>query len=397
MNKYIIELLKTESTVIIPDFGALMGSGKSLMFNGILKFNDGKLQNYIAEKEGKDPQEVLNMIASHVRDIQTDLDKGNTYTIFGLGSFSKNENDKIVFSPEGSVIEEEQEEEQVIAPIINVDTDNIEQVKDEVEEVLSKPEEIKEEVVQESIVGDVIEKKEEKKEEKIVTAKETPIVTAKTSEKKDKLKKEKPKKEKKKRKGMIVWLIILLLLAGGGTFVGLKWKEVNNWIASFTGEAKELTDDISLGNTNSDEEINNVDDNPIITDSIEEETIDSTMLNEEDIMNEEEVEEDESNSEEETKDDIEEETEQQEEEIIMDETPLSSDLNYHILVGAFGNKSNAEGLVDKLKEAGFSNARILPGGGLSKVVAGSWSSRSEAKEYLDKAQEFNDGAYVMKK
>ncbi len=59
MNKYLIELIKLQTSVILPGFGSLMiGNSKTgkIVFNPLLKFNDGALAKYIAQKEGIDQQ-----------------------------------------------------------------------------------------------------------------------------------------------------------------------------------------------------------------------------------------------------------------------------------------------------------------------------------------------------
>ena len=74
MNKYIIEILKVQSSVILPGLGALMvastKTGK-VVFNAHLKFNDGSLAKFIAEKEGEDKQDAENKVAKWIREIES--------------------------------------------------------------------------------------------------------------------------------------------------------------------------------------------------------------------------------------------------------------------------------------------------------------------------------------
>ena len=99
MDKYIIELLKEESTVIIPGLGALMNGATegTYIFNKYLKINDHKLEEYISKTDGVDAQEAANSVAKLVRDINTRLDKGETYDIFGLGKFFKDDDGSVDF------------------------------------------------------------------------------------------------------------------------------------------------------------------------------------------------------------------------------------------------------------------------------------------------------------
>ncbi len=101
MNKYLIEILKIQKSVILPGLGALMvpsqKSGK-IVFNPHLKFNDGSLAKYIAEKEGIDNQEAQNKVAKFVREIEAELGKGNTYDMFEFGHFYKNKDGETDFN-----------------------------------------------------------------------------------------------------------------------------------------------------------------------------------------------------------------------------------------------------------------------------------------------------------
>ena len=87
MNKYLIELLKIQNTVILPGLGALMiansKSGK-VVFNPLLKFNDGALAKFISEKDGVDVQNAQNQVAKFVREVEAELAKGNSFDIFQL-------------------------------------------------------------------------------------------------------------------------------------------------------------------------------------------------------------------------------------------------------------------------------------------------------------------------
>lgn len=100
MNKYLIELIKLQNSVILPGFGALMiGNSKSgkVVFNPHLKFNDGALAKFISEKEGIDVQAAQNQIAKFVREIEAELGKGNSFDIFQFGKFTKKADGSIDF------------------------------------------------------------------------------------------------------------------------------------------------------------------------------------------------------------------------------------------------------------------------------------------------------------
>ena len=69
MDKYLLEILKLVNTIIIPGLGALTITNKEteeIMFMSYLKHDDGKLAEYIAEKEGWDLNDAKNLISKYV-------------------------------------------------------------------------------------------------------------------------------------------------------------------------------------------------------------------------------------------------------------------------------------------------------------------------------------------
>lgn len=386
MNKYIIDLLKTESTVIIPEFGALMVTGKSLIFNPILKFNDGKLIKYIAETENRDEVEVGNMVAKHVRDITADIGMGNTYSVFGLGSFYKNEEGKIVFEAEG----EQTKSDDKVAPVVK-------KVKKDPTPVVP-PQKITEEN-KETSAKDVKPVIQATPTPEVSKAKPTPIINKVEEVKAVPLKepevikvkeKSESKPKKKSKKGLVVLLLLLLILGGAGAFTAIKWDMVKGWfgnkptIAIIDGNDNTVNDN-ELNSAEQDDEMLLTDSSIIDSDSLD--LVDDTLENMEEVIDDNVT--------------VQDQIEIQDEDVEVlpkVEPEVSNDLKYHISVGAFSSRENAEALVEKMRANGLPNARILPGSAsLSKVVAGSYATRDEAKADVEKAQEYNSEAYVIKK
>lgn len=113
MNKYFIQLFQQESTVIIPDLGALTMTDEStgeIMFLPYLKFDDGKLAGFIAATEGVDEAEAKNTVSKFVREIQAKLDQGESFDIFEFGSFSKNADGEIEFRSDANTTGSSQSE-----------------------------------------------------------------------------------------------------------------------------------------------------------------------------------------------------------------------------------------------------------------------------------------------
>jgi len=107
MNKYLIELIKLQNSVILPGFGALMiGNSKSgkIVFNAHLKFNDGALAKFITEKDGIDLQAAQNQVAKFVREIEAELSKGHSFDIFQFGKFTKKADGTIEFVQDAGAV-----------------------------------------------------------------------------------------------------------------------------------------------------------------------------------------------------------------------------------------------------------------------------------------------------
>ncbi len=105
MEKYFIELLKTNKRLIIPKLGAFLkkeqGGKEVITFNQFLKFDDGLLINYVAEQEKIDKEKAKNQVQDISDKITKEINEGNQYKIKGLGSIYKDANGKIQFVEEG--------------------------------------------------------------------------------------------------------------------------------------------------------------------------------------------------------------------------------------------------------------------------------------------------------
>jgi len=103
MNAYIVKFLKEVNTLIIPNFGALTitdAATGEILFLPYLKYDDGKLVNFIAEQKGISTDEAKEIIAATVVEIQTKLDLGENYPIDSLGNFGKSKTGEIEFFSE---------------------------------------------------------------------------------------------------------------------------------------------------------------------------------------------------------------------------------------------------------------------------------------------------------
>lgn len=95
MTKDILELVKNNNRVILPNFGAFIISkenGFSVLFNNFLSFNDGLLVNHIAKKKNIDSNQALDQVNQFVDSIKQSLDNTGLFEIIGLGKFTKDSN-----------------------------------------------------------------------------------------------------------------------------------------------------------------------------------------------------------------------------------------------------------------------------------------------------------------
>src|SRR6218665_2247121 len=134
MNNYLLQILKETKTIIIPGLGALTVTNEAtgeIMFMSFLKHDDGNLAKYIAEKEGMDINDAKNLIAKYVREIQAEVDKGDKYSMYQFGTFSKADGEIVFDQWESSnVTESISEQEPIVENVVPIV--EIPEIKEEV-------------------------------------------------------------------------------------------------------------------------------------------------------------------------------------------------------------------------------------------------------------------------
>lgn len=364
MDKYLLEILKSVNTIIIPGLGALTITNHDtgeIMFMSYLKHDDGKLVSYIVDNEGMEELDAKNLIAKYVREIQLTVDKGESYDMFQFGSFYKNGEEIDFKNWEGDKTETVNEiidKKETIAPIIEEETVITEEIveptiaesQDSVETILSKEETvIKEEITKEEVAPAILQVKEEEPEKQLnILEKEERAATA---AKLEVLRKNQESKKVKNKKGVGFWMLMVLivLIATGGTYFGLHYDELKQhipFLADKTPVEEPIAKSDNVPEIKTEEEVPVDIENDIIEEEIPEQT--------EEIV---------------------------EPEVIEKPTNFSnsnSDLPFHIIVGAFGSEENANRLGEKLKSEGY-NVKVGPGKGMTLVSIKSFATRSEAQ------------------
>jgi DNA polymerase III gamma/tau subunit len=437
MDKYIKQLLELYSKVILPKFGAIVIENEEtgeLMFNEYLNYNDGKLDELIEKESNMELQEAQNMIAKYIRDIQTQIDKGETYDIFDLGGFSKNKDGEIEFSGNIKTGESKTKDvSEVTSPTPPTEKIKEEPVKSEEKLKKEKGSPAKKEEKKEgkeskkenkyeapkpasekkkntdkdsSSAKESLKKEAAAKKEEVKKAKSKKAAALKADKKKakeeakkakaeaKKAKKKEPKVEnkknekstigvenKKRRLGVTAWIAIILLVivAGGSIYVGLNYDKVKSYMGwSEFEEKRELAENKAAPDSSKENE---------------EKTESESQEVQEKIENTVEVQDEETSPEPK-------ETAQKEVPTPASETNNYSNSNssgsYHLIAGGFSVKSNAEDKVNELKSKGFP-AKILGRiNGLHFVSAKSYTSFGAAKQDVDNVRSQSPGAWIYK-
>ena len=434
MDKFLKLLLEKEDTVILPGLGAIIVEDRKsghLVFNEFLKYNDGKLDKIIVDNSKMDLQEAQNSVAKYTREIETNLDKGESYAIFGIGALSKDKGGRIRISgtlsggtkkedtaksataskekpkTEGKSEKKEAPKKEATQPKKEEKSEKKETPKKEAtqpkKEEKSEKKEVKKEEPKkkENKLEESKPKEEPKKEDKAPTKDNK----AEKPPKKEKVKPKKEKKEKtgKKKKGVFFWIMILILVvfAGGGIFIGLNYDEVKSYMGWDEFE------DVEVPVTTKKDEADQPDE---VGEEIQQGELNEPEIIEDGLTVEE--------GEESAQVEVEEQEEQEEEEIIEEEpveeepdpvvekepkTPVetqpatSASGDFHLIAGTFTNKSNADKLVENLKSKGYPAENIGFLNNMHYVSVKSFSTAREAQQNASSVQADAPGAWVYKR
>ena len=425
MDKYLVEILKAFNTIIIPGLGALNltnpATGECL-FMPYLKYDDGKLSQYISETEGMSDNDAKNLIAKYVREIEAKLNSGESYDMYQFGSFIKNTSGDIEFNSwnketnkENSTSEKTVEIEEHPTETVIIETAVMTEVVPEEEiKADSIPEEVKkineQQIDEESTTDSAIDtveiivdknnysvQKDKTVEEPIVlenasvteyTIEPETIETSTYSEsdqwaddldipplnaKIDRPKKpiiEKVKKDKKRRKPAFYFLIVTGVLVVGGTLTfGLFYNSLEKFFP-FLAKEKTVQETENSSIKNLDETKKN-------------QETDNLKKSEKENLNLEKQTEPENNF-------------KQIVEQINPEPVANNSNAYHIIGGAFTEKSNADRYQNRLISEGNQSTIVGRFDNLYLVSISSYSSLGEANNGLSKARNISSKAWIFK-
>lgn len=420
MNQYLLSILREVNTIIIPGIGALTITNAAtgeIMFMPYLKFDDGKLAQHISEKEGIDINDAKNLVAKYVREIEAQLNIGESYDMYQFGSFYKNSDGEIEFKPWNGVnesqssetlinqstnepepttdntidnVEVDEEPVQAEPKIVESEISNSENIlqskekhqENETEDELDVASSIAEFVAEETILPVISVIPEESIPETIYTEEQQwnddldlPPINAKIERPKKPIieKVQKDKKRKSPAKVMIITLAFLLI--GGGTTVILMRDQLGITLP-FLSASKESIKVESVTSSKS---------------TVKKET--STETETTDIDETKEV----PTNETPVKSEVEEQSVSNSADMLQTSTGLiDRNKPYHIVGGAFTELSNAERYQKKLTESGNSSVVIGKFDGLYIVSISSYSNQDEAKNALNEAKEISANAWIFR-
>ena len=420
MNQYLLSILREVNTIIIPGIGALTITNAAtgeIMFMPYLKFDDGKLAQHISEKEGIDINNAKNLVAKYVREIEAQLNIGESYDMYQFGSFYKNSDGEIEFKPWNGVnesqssetlinqstnepepttdntidnVEVDEEPVQAEPKIVESEISNSENIlqskekhqENETEDELDAASSVAEFVAEETIHPDSSVIPEESVPETIYTEEQQwnddldlPPINAKIERPKKPIIEKVQKDKKSKSPAKVILITLAFLLIGGGTTVILMRDQLGITLP-FLSASKESIKVESVTSSKS---------------TVKEETSTETETTEIDETKEVPT------NETPVKSEVEEQSVSNSADMLQTSTGLiDRNKPYHIVGGAFTELSNAERYQKKLTESGNSSVVIGKFDGLYIVSISSYSNQDEAKNALNEAKGISTNAWIFR-
>lgn len=374
ITKYIVELLKENSRVIVPDLGAFMASLKSgapkdsnevkdknISFNDFLKYNDGLLVNQIIKEEKVSKDEATAKIKEFVNETDKKIRKGEKVAIEGIGSLFLDDRGSIKFiesadaetvKPDEKKVEDKVTEEKIVEKQ-KTEKQKVGEKKVEEKKQETPKKEEKQELKKAATEGvgkevlkslekkdDVPDKEEPKKEE---PKKEEPKKeVAKTPVAKEPVKKEEVKPyqvPKDNSNQIILWTSIAVVAVIAIVLVILNFNNIKSWI---------------------------IPEKPVIVEKVEKPPV-QTVVTKVDTVKKEPVK----------------------------KTPPPSPKEFHLIAGSFKIESNAINFVEKLKKDGYNSELIGVRNGYHFVSFSSHETKAQAVQALNQIKKTNEQVWIL--
>ncbi|MGQ1890183.1 SPOR domain-containing protein [Thermophagus sp. OGC60D27] len=345
MEQYLLELIRENNRVILPDFGAFIISrdaGATVLFNNFLTFNDGLVINYLSDKEGIESDEASKRVAEFVGKIKQELDENGEYTLQKIGSFIKDQNGILRFTQDPAITdlisEDQAENEKSPEDSGLLDLDSDDEVSNLIEEETAIPmkEEVKASVDKDKSLLNLEERSVKSEATKSKTIREPQPVKSQGSKGNTPV-----ERRSDSDRGGRNWLVILLIILIPLALLLFYFLFVKDKEAPKKSEVPVATQDADTLTTNA------------VTDSA------ALKLQEEEMLQKQ--------------------AEAQKKEMEAKQT-VAKGPRHHIIVGGFQSRANADKLVQQLKQKGYNDAFVFQQKNLFMVSAASYKSLNEARQ-----------------
>ncbi len=381
MDKIILDLLKENGRVIIPDFGAFIVKQKSpftVIFNEFLQYNDGALIGAVSTKEAINRDDAATKTKEFIKEIQDKLSKGEEVTLLGIGVLTKSTTGKISIKEIGAASEIPKKSD-------SVDTDtpkkeepktvefDLDEKKKPSESKLQKNE-VAKPAAKKVLPGGIPEPKVKKELPKTAPKKVAPSATTKKEmPKAEPIKKEEPVKSSeappiteyysegsgKNKWNIVLWIVVILIV--NGAIIGFFF--FGDEIKSFFGKNPDTFETQLSDITPTEEETT------AIIDTLTEEPAIEPVI--ESTHEEEEVEEQQATQE------------------------MFAGTKYYVVAGVFSVETNADNLVTELRKQGYNSEKFAKIGNMHAVCYDVFPTKREADRLMLKIQrDVNSGAWI---
>ena len=341
MEQYILDLIKENNRVIIPNFGAFIVAkekGFTILFNNFLSFNDGLLVDHVMTKEKIDKEAASAKVDVYVEKLKETLDSTGLYSINGLGTFTKDTNGILRFAQSEEIntdtIQETPKEEELL-DIVGQEEEPPKPVEPEPQKTEVKKPEVKKTEAPRPVVPPKVTKVEAPKAEtkkpvdKKPTVQEKPVQKAAPKEKKiQSTSSYQYDDNENKNKSILIFvlsIVFLIIIFGAVYFIFFNGEKE-------TPEKKVAKEELVK---------------PVIKKELP--TADATKATQSEQANSGIV----------AGPSIKK-TEEKPTSKPVQKTVTASSKPHHIIVGSFKNAANADRFVEKLKEQGFTDCQTVP-------------------------------------
>lgn len=370
LGNYFRELLEKHNRVIIPDFGAFLvkdtGDTRSIAntsFSPFLRYNDGLMEAFVAEKQDLTKAEATNKVKEYVDSLKEQLGKGVQVELPNLGYFYQDSRGTIQFQLDltGSGLTptiKEEAKTTITEPIHKENAPIEEKVEPKQEDEVITP-------VETPSVSVTVETPQKEKEQppkqKVIEKKAT--VKASSSMKKTEIKASKSvptptpmaqtttKKSSSSKSGKNYWLLIVGLIL---ILLALIWQYDNIVTVFNNNEPSKAKTDTT----------------PAIADSLSTDTTKSKM-------------------------DTSVATTKQSAPVYVKPIIDKPENKFLVVVGTFTSKQNAQTQLEKLTKQGYQPIIIVRSNGMHSVVISGHTTKEEAKLSLTSYNKKNGDGWIM--